>query len=85
LQLFIYKGDIGVEYEISPMYRESQWYYLYRAVDKGGQTIDFLLTPQRDERAAMRFLTQAIRRHRVPQKITIDGSEANAAALRSDN
>jgi len=67
------------------MYRESQWYYLYRAVDKGDQTIDFLLTPQRDERAAMRFLTQAIRRHGVPQKITIDGSEANAAALRSDN
>lgn len=26
-----------------------------------GQTIDFLLTEQRDERAAMRFLTKAIR------------------------
>jgi len=25
LQLFIDKGDIGLEYEISPMYRESQW------------------------------------------------------------
>jgi transposase-like protein len=34
-----------------------QWRYLYRAVDKSGQTIDFLLTEQRDERAAMRFLT----------------------------
>jgi putative transposase len=49
-----------------------------------GQTIDFLLTEQRDERAAMRFLTQAIRRHGVPEKITIDGSEANAA-IRSYN
>jgi putative transposase len=27
------------------------WYSLYRAVDKTGQTIDFLLTEQRDERA----------------------------------
>jgi transposase-like protein len=53
-------------------------------VDTCGQTIDFLLTEQRDERAAMRFLTKAIRRHGVPQKITIDGSEANAAAIRSD-
>jgi putative transposase len=33
----------------------------------------------------MPFLTQAIRRYGVLQKITIDGSEANAAALRSDN
>jgi transposase-like protein len=32
-----------------------QWYYLYHAVDKTGQTIDFLLTEQRDERAAKRF------------------------------
>ena len=64
---------------------KGQWYYLYRAVDKTGQTIDFLLTEQRDERAAKRFLTKAIRRHGVPAKITIDGSEANAAAIRSSN
>ena len=64
---------------------KGQWYYLYRAVDKTGQTIDFLLTQHRDERAAKRFLTKAIRRHGVPEKITIDGSEANAAAIRSYN
>jgi putative transposase len=64
---------------------KGQWYYLYRAVDKIGQTIDFLLTAQRDERAAKRFLTKAIRRHGVPEKITIDGSEANAAAIRGYN
>src|SRR5918911_2195989 len=64
---------------------KGQWSYLYRAVDKTGQTIDFLLTEQRDERAAKRFLTQAIRRHGVPDKITIDGSEANEAAIKSYN
>jgi putative transposase len=64
---------------------KGQWRYLYRAVDKTGQTIDFLLTEQRDERAAMCFLTKAIRRHGVPEKITIDGSEANAAAIRGYN
>jgi putative transposase len=41
-------------------------------VDKHGQTIDFLLTEQRNEQAATRFLTKAIRRHGVPEKITID-------------
>src|SRR5215831_16177492 len=64
---------------------KGQWYYLYRAVDKMGQTIDFLLTEQRDEHAAMRFLTKAIRRHGVPEKITIDGSAANEAAIKSYN
>src|SRR2546430_2688494 len=64
---------------------KGQWYYLYRAVDKHGQTIDFLLTEQRDQEAAARFLTRAIRRHGVPEKIPIDGSEANAAAIRGYN
>jgi len=33
----------------------------YRAVDKPGQTIDFLLTEHRDKEAALRFLKKAIR------------------------
>jgi DDE domain len=33
---------------------KGQWRYLYRAVDKTGQTIDFLLTERRDEQAARR-------------------------------
>jgi putative transposase len=64
---------------------KGQWYSLDRAVDQTGQTIDFLLTEHRDERAATRFLTKAIRRHGVPEKVTMDGSEAHAAAIRSDN
>jgi putative transposase len=64
---------------------KGEWRYLYRAVDKYGRTIDFLLTEERDERAARRFLIKAIRRHGVPATITIDGSEANAAAIRGYN
>jgi putative transposase len=40
---------------------KGQWYDLYRAVDKTGQTIDFLRTEKRDERVAKRLLTKAIR------------------------
>ena len=61
------------------------WYSLYGAVDKTGQTIDFLFTEQRDEQAAKRFLTKAMRRHGVPEKSPIDGSAANAAAIKSSN
>jgi len=64
---------------------KGEWHYLYRAVDKYGQTIDFVLTKQRDEQTAKRFLTKAIRRHGVPEKITIDGSAANEAAIKSYN
>src|SRR5215470_7708716 len=61
------------------------WRYLYRAVDKYGETIDFLLTEQRDKEAALRFLKKAIRRHGVPETITIDGSDANEAAIKRYN
>jgi putative transposase len=62
-----------------------QWHYLSRTVDKTGQTIDFLLTTRRDCTAAIGFRIKAIRHHEVPKPITIDGSEANAAAIRCDN
>jgi putative transposase len=64
---------------------KGEWNYLYRAVDRFGKTIDFLLTQQRDKKAARRFLNKAISRHGVPDKITIDGSDANASAIESYN
>ena len=64
---------------------KGQWYYLYRAVDKHGQTIDFLLTEHRDTEAALRFLQKAIRRNGLPEMITIDGSDANEAAIKRYN
>jgi putative transposase len=41
------------------------WKYLYRAVDKYGQTIDFLLTEQRDTEAALKFLKRLLLDSRV--------------------
>jgi transposase-like protein len=53
-----------------------EWKYLYRAVDRAGDTVDFLLTAQR-------FLEPAINLDDVPEKITIDKSGANTAAMDS--
>jgi IS6 family transposase len=36
------------------------WMYLYRAVDSGGQTLEFLLSPTRDAEAAKRFFLKAL-------------------------
>jgi putative transposase len=60
---------------------KGQWKYLYRAVDKAGHTVDFLLTPHRDRAAAEAFLHKAIRSQGLPEKITIDQSGSNTAAI----
>src|SRR5262245_13826681 len=81
------KRSVGRRWRMDETYIrvKGEWRYLYRAVDKTGQTIDFLLTEHRDTEAARRFLTQAIHRHGVPETITIDGSEANEAAIKRYN
>jgi putative transposase len=81
------KRPVGRSWRMDETYIrvKGAWRYLYRAVNKSGQTIDFLLTEYRDTEAALRFLTQAIRRHGMPEKITIDGSEANEAAIKRYN
>jgi len=77
------KRPIGKSWRMDETYIKikGQWRYLYRAVDKEGQTIDFLLTAHRDKKAALRFFKKAVRQHGLPDKVTIDQSGANTAAL----
>ena len=56
---------------------KGQWRYLYRAVDKQGQTVDFLLSKNRDKAAAVCFFKKAIANNEAPEKITLDGSRAS--------
>ena len=58
-----------------------QWEYLYRAVDRTGATIDFLLRAHRGLAAARRFFERAIELHGVPETITSDKSGADKAAI----
>ena len=48
-----------------------------------GATADFLLAAKRDRKAAQRFLRKAIGQNGTPEKITIDKSGANTAAIES--
>jgi transposase-like protein len=78
------KHPVGRSWRVDETYVRvnGQWKYLYRAVDKLGQTVDFLLTARRDLAAARRFFERAIDQHDAPEKITIDKSGANTAAVR---
>ena len=60
------------------------WMYLYRAVDKQGNTIDFLL-PKREIKAADLFVLKAIHNNGKPLTINIDKSGANKQAIRTYN
>jgi transposase-like protein len=58
------------------------WHYLYRAVDKQGKTVDFLLRADRGIAAARAFFRKALASHpRGPRKVTIDGHVPSRRAL----
>ena len=81
------KRRVGVSWRLDETYIKvrGQWKYLYRAVDKAGDTVDFLLTAKRDAKAALRFLRQAIANNGTPEKINIDKSGSNTAAIEAYN
>ena len=60
---------------------KGQWVYLYRAIDARGDTLEFMVSEKRDEAAASRFFKKAIAQHGLPEKVTVDKSGANEAAL----
>ena len=78
-----YARPVGGSWRIDETYIKikGNWAYLYRGVDKDGQTIDFFLSARRDIAAAKRFLQQAIEKCGVPQKITLDGYAASHVAV----
>lgn len=59
------------------------WTYLYRAVDREGQTVDFRLSANRDVKAAKAFFRKALKTQgRAPICITLDGYAASHRAVR---
>jgi putative transposase len=82
-----YKRPVGVSWRMDETYIKIKgtWHYLYRAVDKDGDTIDFKLSKKRDETAVRHFLEKAIRFNGLPEKVAIDKSGANKAGLDAVN
>ncbi|KGB80638.1 integrase, partial [Rhodovulum sp. NI22] len=62
-----------------------KWMYHYRAVDRNGQALDFMLSERRDKPAARRFFRRAISTNGIPDRIVIDKSGANLAGLEAVN
>src|ERR1700757_461140 len=78
-----YARPVGDSWRVDETYIKikGQWVYLYRAVDKAGRTVDFLLSRRRDMAAAKRFFSRATKQHGAPKVITLDGYAASYRAV----
>lgn len=81
------KKRTGLRWRLDETYIKikGEWKYLYHAVDKQGNTFDFLLTAKRDKKAALRFLNKAIGLNGKPSLINIDNSGVNTAVIKPYN
>jgi|GEM_PF-330913 len=81
-----HKRPVGTSWRMDETYKvKGAWKYLYRAVDKQGKTVDFLLTAKRDMAAAKRFFDKAMSANGAPDKVAMDKSGANKAAIDAIN
>ena len=57
-----WKPTLGYSWRVDETYVKvkGKWAYLYRALDREGDTIDFYLSPTRNTKAAKRFLNKAL-------------------------
>ena len=81
------KGRVGKSWRMDETYIKVKgiWCYLYRAVDKSGNTVDFLLTRKRQRMSTQSFLIKAISNNCRPRVINIDKSGSNTAAIKVYN
>jgi putative transposase len=81
------KGRVGTSWRLDETYIKVKgiWCYLYRAVDRFGNTVDFLLTKRRQRMSAQSFLIKAISNNCSPRVINIDKSCSNTAAIKVYN
>jgi putative transposase len=82
-----YKRPVGASWRMDETYIKIKGvgHYLYRTVDKEGDTVEFMLSKKRDETAARNFFEKAIGSSGIPEKITIDKSGANKAGIEAIN
>jgi transposase-like protein len=66
-----YSRPVGRSWRCDETYIKvkGQWTYLYRAVDRQGWTVDFLLSERRNVAAAKRFFSKATKKHGTPRVI----------------
>ena len=81
-----WKPTMGYSWRVDETYVKvkGKWTYLYRAIDKRGDTIDFYLSSTRNTKAAKRFLGKALKGMKSwahPQTINTDKTPTFGPAI----
>ena len=81
------KKRVGTSWRMDETYLKvnGNWHYYYRAVDKNGDTVDYLLRSKRDTIGAHAFFKKATKNNGDPHKINIDKSGSNSAGINAIN
>jgi putative transposase len=82
-----HKRPVGRSWRVDETYIKvkGHWKYLYGAVGKVGNTVDFLLRAHRDKAGAQCYFEKLIDQNGDPETVTTDKSGANPAALEALN
>ena len=82
-----HKRSVGGSWRMDETYImvKGIWKYLYWAVDRQGKTVDFLLTAKRDMAAGKRFFDKAMGANGELDRVAMDKSGANKAAIDAIN
>ena len=80
-----YSQPVGFSWRIDETYIKvkGHWKYLYRAIDKNGDTLDFMLSHKRNVNSAKRFFKKALKHcHEIPLRFNTDKNPAYPQAIR---
>ena len=82
-----WKPKLGFSWRVDETYVKvkGKWTYLYRAIDKDGNTIDFYLSRTRNTKAAKRFLGKALKSmpsYSHPKTINTDKNSSYIKAIK---
>ena len=82
-----WKRNLGFSWRVDETYIKvkGKWVYLYRAIDKFGNTIDFYISSSRSTSAAKRFLSKAMSREKSwskPPTINTDKNRSYGSAIK---
>ena len=83
-----WKPKLGLSWRVDETYIKvkGKWVYLYRAIDRSGNTIDFYLSRTRNVNSAKRFLSKALKsipEYSHPSSINTDKNPSYGKAIKS--